>query len=723
MLFLMGYCFYGGIMKLQVRLTLIMSITMFFILLILSVITLTYSCTMQTQAATDNLQGIAGTAAKDIERQVDRYLEVARILSKIMSGYEAISPDQRRTRYDDMLFSLLTANPYFIDVYTVWYPYALDNLDEKLGQYISLYTRESGSIKYRHYSEPQALLRRVSTTEILENPASRIIDGKTVYTISLNVPIIETDDTVVGVVGINMDIVPFQPAVAAIKPYGTGRTSMVSHNGIVIAHYDPAQIGTSFQEASDLGETGTSLVFESLQTGTPTIFTSDGLESICYPFYVGNAVNPLTLVISVPTETVFAQVTTMTQLSIIIAALCILGGAGITFLTAGTIAKPILKVSAMLKDISQGEGDLTKRIAIHTKDEIEDLARYFNLTIEKIRSLIVIIKQQSISLFDIGTELSSNMTETAAAMNQISANIQSVKGQVGNQSSSVTETNSTMTQITTNIEKLNSHIEDQTSHISQSSTAIEQMIANINSVTQTIVRNLEKVKQLANASEIGRNGLQEVSTDIQEIAKESEGLLEITAVMENIASQTNLLSMNAAIEAAHAGESGKGFAVVADEIRKLAESSGEQSKTIAVVLKKIKDSIDKIMKSTDEVLNRFEAIDNGVKTVSGQEEQVKDAMEEQGTGSQQILKVLAHLNEITQYVRSGSTEMLMGSKEIIKESQNLGQVTSEVSNAINEMSSGAEQVNQAVNRVSNLSVDNKQHIDTLVDEISKFKVE
>ena len=427
--------------------------------------------------------------------------------------------------------------------------------------------------------------------------------------------------------------------------------------------------------------------------------------------------------ISVPVETVLAQVTAMTRFSILIAALCILGGGLIIFLMAGSIAKPIIQVSAMLKDISQGEGDLTKRISINTKDEIEDLAHYFNLTIEKIRGLIVIIKQQSISLFDIGTELSSNMTETAAAMNQISANIQSIKGQVVNQSSSVTETNSTMEQITTNIEKLNGHIEDQTSHISQSSTAIEQMIANINSVAQTIVRNLERVKQLANASEIGRNGLQEVSTDIQGIAKESEGLLEITAVMENIASQTNLLSMNAAIEAAHAGESGKGFAVVADEIRKLAESSGEQSKTIAVVLKKIKDSIDKIMKSTDEVLNRFEAIDNGVKSVSGQEEQVKDAMEEQGTGSKEILKVLAHLNEITQYVRSGSAEMLVGSKKIIKESRNLGRVTSEVSNAINEMSSGAEQVNQSVNRVSNLSVDNKQHIDTLVNEISKFRVE
>jgi len=114
---------------------------------------------------------------------------------------------------------------------------------------------------------------------------------------------------------------------------------------------------------------------------------------------------------------------------------------------------------------------------------------------------------------------------------------------------------------------------------------------------------------LQSSSEEGGHGLKEVSVDIQEIAKESDGLMEINAVMENIASQTNLLSMNAAIEAAHAGEAGKGFAVVADEIRKLAESSSDQSKTIGTVLKKIAESIKNITGSTDNVLKKFEAID------------------------------------------------------------------------------------------------------------------
>jgi methyl-accepting chemotaxis protein len=225
------------------------------------------------------------------------------------------------------------------------------------------------------------------------------------------------------------------------------------------------------------------------------------------------------------------------------------------------------------------------------------------------------------------------------------------------------------------------------------------------------------------ASEVGRGGLQEVATDIQEIARESEGLLEINAVMENIASQTNLLSMNAAIEAAHAGEAGKGFAVVADEIRKLAESSGEQSKTISTVLKKIKESIDKITRSTDNVLGKFEAIESGVKIVADQEENIRNAMEEQGAGSKQILEAIGQVNEITQQVKGGSLEMLDGSKEVIQESKNLEKVTQEITGGMNEMATGAEQINIAVNRVNELSGHNRDNIDVLVREVSRFKIE
>jgi methyl-accepting chemotaxis protein len=344
------------------------------------------------------------------------------------------------------------------------------------------------------------------------------------------------------------------------------------------------------------------------------------------------------------------------------------------------------------------------------------------MTLGKIKNLVITIKTEAGKLSDIGNDLASNMNETAAAVNEITANIQSIKGRVVNQSASVTQTNATMEQLVGGIKKLDGHVDSQSSNISQASSAIEQMVANIRAVTDTLMRNEENVKILMDASEVGRSGLNEVSADIMDIASKSEGLMAINTVMKNIASQTNLLSMNAAIEAAHAGEAGKGFAVVADEIRKLAEDSSAQSKTIGNVLKEMKASIDKISGSTVNVMSKFEAIDQGVKTVAEQEETIRNAMEEQGTGSRQLLEGASNLNDITRQVTNGSTAMLEGANEVIQESSNLEKATQEISSGMNEMASGAEQINIAVNHVNEISGINRDGIKALMNEVSRFKV-
>ena len=394
----------------------------------------------------------------------------------------------------------------------------------------------------------------------------------------------------------------------------------------------------------------------------------------------------------------------------------------VMFLYAMKLLKPLNLLTDNLHDIATGKADLTKRLPIHGEDEIAMASGYFNQTLEEFRKLIIAIKRQTGDLSEIGNDLAASMTETASAISQIANNLQNTRGKVNSQSNSVIQTNTNMENVTASINKLNGQVERQTSAVAQSSSAIEKMLANIQSVNATLARNVTNVRNLQESSDTGRTSLQEVASDIQDIARESESLLEINLVMENIASQTNLLSMNAAIEAAHAGDAGKGFAVVADEIRKLAESSGEQSKTIGNVLKKMKEGMDKISLSTENVLNRFEAIDRGVQTVAEQEEYIRNAMEEQTQGSKMVLAAAGQVGEITHQVKDESQEMFEDSKGVIQESRNLETVTHEITVGINEMASGAEQVNNVVNTVNDLANRTQENISSLMRAVSQFKV-
>jgi len=708
---------------------------------------------IQLFRATNITMGLAKQKTMYLARQraqywdgrINGYLQVLQTLSNEFNYYESIPVADRRQQFETLMVSVFEDMPDFVRMFTIWKPDAIDGQDARnigrigstpTGQFAFALGKETGTIVPQTSTVVEDVMMHINgpeakTTE-MSDPKPFTLGGKEILCVRLCVPILnKRTNEVVGSIGCQLDIEMMQPRIeATIKNFDeVSALSIYTDSGFVMASYRPERIGKNMVDAEVQFGSYAKAALEAVK---------DGKEFECFSFAPSLNENIQIAIANIPIASspttwslmvgsvesyIMQEVTAMRNFVLIIAGIALVIVTTIIYFVLANTTAPIVKVAATLRDISEGEGDLTKTVPVHSKDEVGDLALYFNKTIGKIKGLVMLIKQQAHVLADIGTDLSANMTETAAAINEITANIDNIKGRVINQSASVTETNATMEQVAVNIDKLNGHVENQSRNVAQASSAIEQMVANINSVTSTLVNNAANVKTLQEASEVGKNGLQEVAMDIQEISRESEGLLEINAVMENIASQTNLLSMNAAIEAAHAGEAGKGFAVVADEIRKLAESSSEQSKTIGTVLKKIAESIKKITSSTDNVLNKFEAIDTGVRTVSMQEENIRNAMEEQEQGSKQVLGSVSTMNELTQQVKSGSEEMREGSQEVMKESHNLEKVTQEITGGMSEMATGAEQVNIAVNNVNDMTQRNRDAIEDLLKEVSRFKIE
>jgi len=393
-----------------------------------------------------------------------------------------------------------------------------------------------------------------------------------------------------------------------------------------------------------------------------------------------------------------------------------------SFLSMKMFVNPIISVSKNLKNIAQGDGDLTVRLPLIGNDEITDLSKYFNQTIEKIAASIQQVGVNTGTMEEIGIELASNMSETASAVRQISTNIDGVKQQALTQSANVTETAATVEEIIRTIKQLNSSIENQAASVAQSSSAVEQMVANIASITQTLDKTNDVIKNLATATADGKETISGSTAVTQKIAEESGSLLEASSVIQHIASQTNLLAMNAAIEAAHAGEAGKGFAVVADEIRKLAEESSVQGKSITATLKSLSGEIETLSDSSKTAGEKFNAIFSLSEQVKDMSSRLMEAMKEQENGSREVLGAIKTINTVTTEVKAGSGEMLRGGEGVAEEMRKLNDLTRVIADSMNEMASGAVQISNAVQDVNEITQKNKASIDNLAKEVKKFRV-
>ena len=494
----------------------------------------------------------------------------------------------------------------------------------------------------------------------------------------------------------------------------TGFFTLLDKDGTVIACNDQTRFMKKFDMPKDLQD-----LIKNKKSGN-FISENDGVKNHIFIANVDRA--NWTLLFSMEEDEILYPVIFTTRIAGISGLIIDLVVAIIVVLCLVNIFKKIKVIDGLLDELSTGDADLTIQLPVKNDDEIDALVKSVNKFIAKFHSIMTTVKTSENNLESAGNDLTQEIENTTKTIDQMTGNLRLVNTKVQNQDERVDNSASTVHEITQNIESLDNMIQNQASSVVEASAAVEQMIGNINSVDNSVEKMSQEFNTLENHTKNGIEQNAEVNALVQEIAEQSASLIDANTSIQQIADQTNLLAMNAAIEAAHAGEAGKGFSVVADEIRKLAEISAEQSEKISQEIQSIQDGISQVANESGNSEKTFQAVSGCIVTTGQLVLHIKNAMEEQQTGSKQILEALQLMNDSTSEVRGAAQEMTEAGNMIMQDINELKNSMGDITNAVSEITNGTDYVNATTAKLQVISNALGESIESISKDVNLFKI-